>query len=120
MCNVQVTIKSPKNIQWDNNWKVILGYRKVEKYNKLKILSIFALLPWIRKPATQTMTKVEGYHITYPSALQMKLCVFACCSATEQQYWQVLCKAVLYGHKFVQTKRNILQSADPLHLVENV
>lgn len=66
------------------------------------------------------MTKVVGYHITDPSALQMKLCVFACCSATEQQGWRVLCKAVVYGHIFVQAKRNIMQSADPLHLVENV
>lgn len=45
----------------------------------------FALLPCIRKPGTQTMTEVEGYHITKPSASQMKFCMFACCSATEQQ-----------------------------------
>lgn len=71
------------------------GIQKSWKIQKTEfILSIFALLPWIRKPATQTMTKVEGYHITEPSALQMKLCVFACCSATEQQGQRVLCKAV--------------------------
>ena len=40
------------------------------------------------------MTKVEGYHVAEPSALQMKLCVFACCSATEQQGQRVLCKTV--------------------------
>lgn len=37
------------------------------------------------------MTKVEEYRITKVSASQMALCVFACCSATEQKGQCVLC-----------------------------
>lgn len=95
----------------------LFSYTHKEKYKKLiSYFPFFALLPWIRKPGTQTMTKVEGYHITKPSASQMKFCVFACCSATEQRASASLCKAVRIWSHLCAKKRNILQSADPLLL----
>lgn len=77
------------------------------KSNKF-ILSIFALLQWIRKPGTQTMTKMEGYQITDPSALRMKLCVFACCSATKVQCLLPL-KMVIFLRK---EKKPLCRGAD--------
>lgn len=85
---------------WRNFWPLLAepyfsgaGRRKVFEdiegaKNKIKINSYFPFLPLlqrIRKAGTQTMTKVEGYHITKVSASQMAFCVFACCSATDRR-----------------------------------
>ena len=102
------------NIRWHGEWKVIFRCRKAEKYNKLNsYFPFFAPLPCTRKPRTQTMTEVEGYHITDPSALQMKLCVFACCSATEQQGQRVLREAVGVRSHFCAKKKKHFAKCRP-------
>lgn len=54
------------------------------------------------------MTKMEGYQITDPSALRMKLCVFACCSATKVQCLLPL-KMVIFLRK---EKKTLCRGAD--------
>lgn len=54
------------------------------------------------------MTKMEGYQITDPSALRMKLCVFACCSATKVQCLLPL-KMVIFLRK---EKKPLCRGAD--------
>lgn len=61
------------------------------------------------------MTEVEGYHITELSALQMKLCVFACCSVTGQQGQRVLRKAVgIWSHFCAKKKKHFAKCRPPL------
>lgn len=46
-------------------WETEKLKKKKKPHNKIEfILSIFAFLPWMRKAGTQTMTRVEAYHIT--------------------------------------------------------
>lgn len=66
------------------------------------------------------MTKVEGYRITAVCFTNEALCVCMLLSYRTAGQASPVQEGLEYGKIFTQRKRNILQSADPLSLVENV